>query len=105
MDKLKITGGGPLQGKVRISGAKNSALPAMAACLLTADELRLENLPMVNDILTTRRLLKELGADVEFSGRSSAIRVAGSSHRFRRGWRPPIWDGPRSERRMPLAWE
>lgn len=72
MDKLKITGGGPLQGKVRISGAKNSALPAMAACLLTADELRLENLPMVNDILTTRRLLKELGADVEFSGGNSA---------------------------------
>src|SRR6187455_1056559 len=72
MDKLKITGGGPLQGKVRISGAKNSALPAMAACLLTADELRLENLPMVNDILTTRRLLKELGAEVEFSGGNSA---------------------------------
>src|SRR6187399_1138468 len=72
MDKLKITGGARLTGQVRISGAKNSALPAMAACLLTADELRLENLPMVNDILTTRRLLKELGADVEFSGGNSA---------------------------------
>ena len=72
MDKLKITGGGRLQGTVRISGAKNSALPAMAACLLTAGELKLDNLPMVNDILTTRRLLKELGADVEFSGSGSA---------------------------------
>jgi len=72
MDKLKITGGARLQGQVRISGAKNSALPAMAASLLTADELVLENIPMVNDILTTRRLLKELGAEVEFSGGSSA---------------------------------
>jgi len=72
MDKLKITGGARLRGQVRISGAKNSALPAMAACLLTADELVLENIPMVNDILTTRRLLKELGAEVEFDGRSSA---------------------------------
>ena len=72
MDKLKIKGGARLSGKVRISGAKNSALPAMAASLLTADELVLENVPMVNDILTTRRLLKELGAEVEFDGRSSA---------------------------------
>jgi UDP-N-acetylglucosamine 1-carboxyvinyltransferase len=72
MDKLKITGGAPLKGQVRISGAKNSALPAMAACLLTADELVLENIPMVNDILTTRRLLKELGVNVEFEGPSSA---------------------------------
>jgi UDP-N-acetylglucosamine 1-carboxyvinyltransferase len=72
MDKLKITGGARLSGQVRISGAKNSALPAMAASLLTADELVLENVPMVNDILTTRRLLKELGAQVEFNGRSSA---------------------------------
>ena len=72
MDKLKITGGARLSGQVRISGAKNSALPAMAASLLTADELVLENIPMVNDILTTRRLLKELGAEVEFEGRSTA---------------------------------
>jgi UDP-N-acetylglucosamine 1-carboxyvinyltransferase len=72
MDKLKITGGGRLSGQVRISGAKNSALPAMAASLLTADELVLENVPMVNDIRTTRRLLKELGAEVEFEGRSTA---------------------------------
>jgi UDP-N-acetylglucosamine 1-carboxyvinyltransferase len=72
MDKLKIKGGARLSGQVRISGAKNSALPAMAASLLTAEELVLENIPMVNDILTTRRLLKELGAEVEFEGRSSA---------------------------------
>ena len=66
MDKLKITGGKRLQGQIRISGAKNSALPAMAASLLTTADVILENLPMVNDIITTRRLLRELGVGVEF---------------------------------------
>jgi UDP-N-acetylglucosamine 1-carboxyvinyltransferase len=57
---------------VRISGAKNSALPAMAAALLTADEVTLENLPLVNDIFTTRRLLRELGVSVEFAADHAA---------------------------------
>jgi UDP-N-acetylglucosamine 1-carboxyvinyltransferase len=80
MDKLKITGGRPLEGQVRISGAKNSALPAMAASLLTADEVLLRNVPLVNDIYTTRRLLRELGAEAEFEAdhdlrlRSAALR-------------------------------
>jgi UDP-N-acetylglucosamine 1-carboxyvinyltransferase len=65
MDKLRIQGGKRLQGKIKISGAKNSALPAMAASLLTSEELRLENIPLVNDIYTTRRLMRELGAQVE----------------------------------------
>src|SRR5262245_39213339 len=68
MDKLKITGGQRLEGTVKISGAKNSALPAMAASLLTSDGIILENIPLVNDIFTTRRLLRELGASVEFDG-------------------------------------
>lgn len=68
MDKLRIAGGTRLQGSIRISGAKNSALPAMAASLLTADEITLENVPLVNDIFTTRRLLRELGVTVEFEG-------------------------------------
>ena len=66
MDKLRIKGGNRLQGQVRIGGAKNSALPAMAASLLTADEVAVANLPLVNDIFTTRRLLRELGVAVEF---------------------------------------
>src|SRR5438876_10261858 len=65
MDKLRIKGGHRLEGQVRISGAKNSALPAMAASLLTEGEVVLENIPLVNDIYTTRRLLRELGASVE----------------------------------------
>jgi UDP-N-acetylglucosamine 1-carboxyvinyltransferase len=72
MDKLRIQGGVRLQGSVRIGGAKNSALPAMAASLLTSDEITLENLPLVNDIFTTRRLLRELGVAVEFEAEHSA---------------------------------
>jgi UDP-N-acetylglucosamine 1-carboxyvinyltransferase len=72
MDKLRIKGGHPLHGQIRISGAKNSALPAMAASLLTADEVILENLPFVNDIFTTRRLLRELGVAVEFEQEHSS---------------------------------
>ncbi len=72
MDKLKITAGRPLAGTVRISGAKNSALPAMAAALLTSGELLLENLPFVNDIFTMRRLLRELGVSVEFEADHAA---------------------------------
>src|SRR5881396_3750370 len=72
MDKLRIKGGNRLEGQVRISGAKNSALPAMAASLLTAGEVTLENVPLVNDIFTTRRLLRELGVMVEFEPDHSA---------------------------------
>ncbi len=66
MDKLRITGGQKLEGTIRVSGAKNSTLPAMAASLLTADEVLLTNIPLVADIRTTRRLLGELGVRVEF---------------------------------------
>ena len=72
MDKLRIKGGNRLQGQIRISGAKNSALPAMAAALLTAADVFIENLPFVNDIFTMRRLLRELGVAVEFEQTHSA---------------------------------
>src|SRR5215468_6046022 len=65
MDKLIIRGGNPLLGTVRISGAKNAALPCMAAALLTEEEVILENIPQVRDIETTRRLLSAMGAEVE----------------------------------------
>ncbi len=65
MDKLVIRGGNPLLGTVRISGAKNAALPCMAAALLTEDEVILENIPQVRDIETTRKLLAAMGAEVE----------------------------------------
>ena len=65
MDRLLIEGGRPLEGTVRISGAKNAALPAMAAALLTSDRVELENIPRVRDIITMGRLLAHLGAIVE----------------------------------------
>jgi UDP-N-acetylglucosamine 1-carboxyvinyltransferase len=65
MDKIRVTGGAPLAGSVEISGAKNAALPAMAAALLTPEAVELENLPLVRDIFTARRLLADMGAEAE----------------------------------------
>ena len=65
MDKFVIRGGEPLLGTIRISGAKNAALPCMAAALLTDQPVILENIPQVRDIQTTRNLLAAMGADVE----------------------------------------
>ncbi|HEX8816793.1 MAG TPA: UDP-N-acetylglucosamine 1-carboxyvinyltransferase [Terriglobales bacterium] len=65
MDKFVIRGGTPLLGTVHISGAKNAALPCMAAALLTDEPVILENIPKVRDIETTRKLLTAMGADVE----------------------------------------
>jgi UDP-N-acetylglucosamine 1-carboxyvinyltransferase len=65
MDKLVIRGGEPLLGTIRISGAKNAALPCMAAALLTDEPVILENIPQVRDIETTRKLLAAMGAEVE----------------------------------------
>ncbi len=65
MDKFVIRGGNPLLGTVRVSGAKNAALPAMAAALLTEEPVILENIPQVRDIETERKLLVAMGAEVE----------------------------------------
>jgi len=65
MDKLVIRGGEPLLGTIHISGAKNAALPCMAAALLTDEPVILENIPQVRDIQTTRNLLTAMGAEVE----------------------------------------
>jgi UDP-N-acetylglucosamine 1-carboxyvinyltransferase len=65
MDKIRVAGGIPLSGRVQISGAKNAALPDMVASLLSPEPVVLENLPYVRDVLTTRRLLTEMGAEVQ----------------------------------------
>jgi UDP-N-acetylglucosamine 1-carboxyvinyltransferase len=61
MDKLLIAGGTPLQGEVRVSGAKNAALPIMCAALLAAEPLRLANVPKLQDVRTMMRLLEQMG--------------------------------------------
>jgi len=65
MDKFVVRGCNPLLGTIKVSGAKNSALPCMAAAILTADEVILENIPQVRDIETERKLLTSMGAEVE----------------------------------------
>ena len=61
MDKLRITGGSKLHGEVMISGAKNAALPILCASLLSSEPLRLSNVPRLNDISTTLKLLGQMG--------------------------------------------
>jgi len=68
MDSFVIQGGVPLEGVLRVSGAKNSALPAMAACLLTAEPVTLHRIPSVRDIHTMRQLLELCGAAVVENG-------------------------------------
>ena len=63
MDKFLIKGGNPLRGNVVISGAKNSALPCLAATLLSPKTVTLHNVPYVKDLITQRRLLEDLGAE------------------------------------------
>jgi UDP-N-acetylglucosamine 1-carboxyvinyltransferase len=65
MDRFKIEGGQKLEGIVQISGAKNAALPAMAAALLTADTVHLQNIPHVRDIITMAKLLAYMHCRVE----------------------------------------
>jgi UDP-N-acetylglucosamine 1-carboxyvinyltransferase len=68
MDKLVITGGKPLVGRVRVSGAKNATLPLMCATLLTPGRNRLQNVPDLRDVRTMGRLLATLGAGVSQKG-------------------------------------
>jgi UDP-N-acetylglucosamine 1-carboxyvinyltransferase len=67
MDKFLIRGGNPLRGSVTVSGAKNSALPVMAAALLTADQVTVHNIPKVRDLITMSKLLAFMGASVSIA--------------------------------------
>ena len=64
MDRIRVVGGKKLSGKLRVSGAKNASLPAMAATLLAAEPIALQNVPDVWDVATMRRLLAELGTEI-----------------------------------------
>ena len=75
MQKLKIHGGYPLNGEVRISGAKNAALPILAASLLTAESLVLTNVPQLNDIDTMLQLLAEMGVVAERGSETATLRA------------------------------
>lgn len=68
MQQLRINGGNRLVGEVRASGAKNAALPILAAALLTADDLVLHNVPDLADVRTMLKLLEGMGVKVTRSG-------------------------------------
>lgn len=76
MQKLAIQGGYRLNGEVRISGAKNAALPIMCASLLTADDLCLSNLPDMHDVATMTRLLQQMGVRVDSATQSATFNAA-----------------------------
>src|SRR5258708_14903012 len=69
MDRLIIQGGAPLSGEIRVSGAKNAALPLMCAALLTREQLTLSNVPHLRDVSTMLRLLAQLGVEVSLDDR------------------------------------
>ena len=78
MDKLIIEGGVALNGEIAVSGAKNAALPILCASLLTAEPLVLENVPALEDVATTLKLLKQMGVQVE---REGSRQVGNQTHR------------------------
>lgn len=77
MEKIRIRGNQNLQlkGKVKISGAKNAVLPAIAASLLTQEKVKLKNIPLVKDVFTILTLVKELGADYNIRRKSLSVQV------------------------------
>ena len=81
MDRLEIGGGSALSGEVRISGAKNAALPILTAALLAEGPLILENVPHLNDVTTTVKLLRRIGVEVTFhDGVRLEVDSSGVSH-------------------------
>ncbi len=94
MDRFRIEGGNRLQGTVRISGAKNSALPAMAAALLTSEPVHLQNIPRVRDIITMARLLAHMNALRGNAGRAADRSDDSRRARFRMPKRRMSWCAP-----------
>jgi UDP-N-acetylglucosamine 1-carboxyvinyltransferase len=80
MDKFRIQGGVPLEGEIPVGGAKNSALPALAACLLTSDPVTLRRIPPVRDIGTMQQLLRHAGAQLEVADGNVTVRAARLDH-------------------------
>ncbi|HEX7810539.1 MAG TPA: UDP-N-acetylglucosamine 1-carboxyvinyltransferase [Burkholderiales bacterium] len=80
MDKLVIQGGVPLTGEVRISGAKNAALPILCAALLTPETLRLQNVPHLRDVTTTLNLLAQMGVEISLDEKLGVGLTAAKVH-------------------------
>ncbi|MGO4305114.1 UDP-N-acetylglucosamine 1-carboxyvinyltransferase [Cupriavidus sp. RAF12] len=77
MDKFQIQGNGPLKGEIRVSGAKNAALPILCAGLLTADTVTIDNVPDLQDTRTMLKLLREMGMQADMTGDTATLVGAG----------------------------
>ncbi|MBV8846734.1 MAG: UDP-N-acetylglucosamine 1-carboxyvinyltransferase [Bryobacterales bacterium] len=78
MDRFIIQGGTPLEGSIAVSGSKNASLPALAACLLTSEQVSLDRVPAVRDIQTMLNLVKHIGAEIcveKAAGKKSRITI------------------------------
>jgi len=82
MQKLSIRGGAPLSGEVRVAGAKNAALPILAASLLTAGPVKIGNVPDLNDVRTMVKLLERMGVKARASGRVVELDASQVSEAF-----------------------
>lgn len=80
MDKLHIQGGYPLAGTVDISGAKNAALPALCAALLTAEPVTLQNVPRLQDVNTMLKLIRHMGVEAERSAQETGTVQLNAAH-------------------------
>jgi len=80
MQKLIIQGGTPLSGEIRISGAKNAALPILCASLLTGETLTIENVPHLNDVTTMLSLLGQMGVSIAANNNETELTAAHLSH-------------------------
>jgi UDP-N-acetylglucosamine 1-carboxyvinyltransferase len=80
MDKLLIQGGVPLRGEVRVSGAKNAALPILCASILTGDALTIGNVPHLRDVTTTLSLLGQMGVEVLLDEKLGIVLSAAKLH-------------------------
>ena len=76
MQKLIIRGGAPLAGEVRVSGAKNAALPILCASLLTPETLTIDNVPYLNDVTTMLSLLRQMGINITVDGKRAELTAA-----------------------------
>ena len=73
MGTYLVRGGKRIEGEFAVRGSKNAALPILAACVLAADEVVLENLPQIRDVSQTLEILRELGCSVALTGRTAVI--------------------------------
>ncbi len=73
MARLLLEGGRPLQGRLEASGAKNAALPIIAACLLTREQVVLDRIPTIADVWVMADILRQMGVKVEFNGKGRMV--------------------------------